>query len=203
MIRHPATRRLLVCKLQRCRSTSWPINPGTTNCCLNKLRRAALLYFPSAVNPTNDWLPTDRSLASSPCSIAVVEFALSVPDRVECQTRGRDIPVKSFTIPLHEVDPAITDGEETGFVKVHVKERTDRILGATIVARHAGEMINEVTLAMVAGIGLRTLAGVIHAYPTQAEAIRMAADAYCRTRLPPTVRSLFTPLARVVTLANP
>ena len=59
-----------------------------------------------------------------------------------------------------------------GFVKIHVKERTDRILGATIVARHAGEMINEITLAMVAGIGLSTLARVIHAYPTQAEAIR-------------------------------
>ena len=107
------------------------------------------------------------------------------------QARERDIPVKTFTIPLHEVDRAITDSEETGFVKIHVKERTDRILGATIVARHAGEMINEVTLAMVAGIGLRTLARVIHAYPTQAEAIRMAADAYSRTRLTPTVRSLF------------
>ena len=69
-----------------------------------------------------------------------------------------------------------------GFVKINVKERTDRILGATIVARHAGEMISEITLAIVAGVGLRTLARVIHAYPTQAEAIRKAADAYTRTR---------------------
>ncbi len=91
---------------------------------------------------------------------------------------------------MHDVDRAIADSEETGFVKVHVKERTDRIVGATIVARHAGDMINEITLAMVAGIGLRTLARVIHAYPTQAEAIRMAADAYSRTRLTPTIRSL-------------
>lgn len=73
---------------------------------------------------------------------------------------------------------------------VAVKERTDRILGATIVARHAGEMINEITLAMVAGIGLRTLARVIHAYPTQAEAIKKAADAYNRTRLTSTIQSL-------------
>jgi len=51
-------------------------------------------------------------------------------------------------------------------------------------------MINEITLAMVAGIGLRTLARVIHAYPTQAEAIRKAADAYTRTRLTPTIQSL-------------
>jgi pyruvate/2-oxoglutarate dehydrogenase complex dihydrolipoamide dehydrogenase (E3) component len=106
------------------------------------------------------------------------------------EARERGIPVKTFTIPMHDVDRAITDGEEVGFVKVHVKEQTDRILGATIVASHAGEMINEITLAMVAGIGLRTLARVIHAYPTQAEAIKKAADAYNRTRLTPTIQSL-------------
>jgi len=106
------------------------------------------------------------------------------------EARERDIPVKTFTIPMHDVDRAIADDEETGFVKIHVKERTDRILGATIVARHAGEMINEITLAMVAGIGLGTLARVIHAYPTQAEAIKKAADAYTRTRLTPAIQSL-------------
>ncbi len=106
------------------------------------------------------------------------------------EARARDIPVRTFTIPMHDVDRAIADDEETGFVKIHVKEGTDRILGATIVARHAGEMINEITLAMVAGIGLRTLDRVIHAYPTQAEAIKKAADAYNRTRLTPTIHSL-------------
>jgi pyruvate/2-oxoglutarate dehydrogenase complex dihydrolipoamide dehydrogenase (E3) component len=106
------------------------------------------------------------------------------------QARERDIPVKTFTIPMHDVDRAIADGEEVGFVKIHVKERTDRILGATVVASHAGEMINEITLAMVAGIGLRTLSRVIPAYPTQAEAIKKAADAYSRTRLTPTIQSL-------------
>ncbi|MEO7728942.1 MAG: mercuric reductase [Burkholderiales bacterium] len=102
----------------------------------------------------------------------------------------RGIPVKTFTIPMHDVDRAIADGEEAGFVKIHVRERTDRILGATIVGRHAGEMINEITLAMVAGIGLSTLARVIHAYPTQAEGIKKAADAYTRTRLTPAIQSL-------------
>jgi glycine/D-amino acid oxidase-like deaminating enzyme len=61
---------------------------------------------------------------------------------------------------------------------------------ATIVARHAGEMINEITLAMVTGVGLRTLGRVIHAYPTQADAIKQAADACNRTRLTPLVRAL-------------
>ena len=106
------------------------------------------------------------------------------------QARERHIPVKTFTIPMHEIDRAIADGEEVGFVKIHVRDRTDQILGATIVARHAGEMINEITVAIVAGIGLRTLARVIHTYPTQGEAIKKAADAYNRTRLTPTIQSL-------------
>lgn len=93
-----------------------------------------------------------------------------------------DIPIKTFTIPMHEIDRAVTDSEENGFVKIHVKGKTDEILGATIVARHAGDMINEITLAMVAGIGLRTLARVMHAYPTQSSAIQKAAQAYYRTR---------------------
>jgi pyruvate/2-oxoglutarate dehydrogenase complex dihydrolipoamide dehydrogenase (E3) component len=97
------------------------------------------------------------------------------------QARARNIPVKTFTIPMQDVDRAIADDEEVGFVKINVRERTDEILGATIVARHAGEMISEITLAIVAGIGLRTLAHVIHAYPTQADAIKMAADACSRT----------------------
>jgi len=106
------------------------------------------------------------------------------------QAHTKGISVKTFTIPMHDVDRAITDSEEAGFVKIHVKEGTDRILGATIVARHAGEMINEVTLAMVAGIRLRTLARVIHAYPTRGDAIKKAADAYNRTRVTPFVNNL-------------
>jgi pyruvate/2-oxoglutarate dehydrogenase complex dihydrolipoamide dehydrogenase (E3) component len=97
------------------------------------------------------------------------------------QARERNIPVKTFTVPMHEVDRAITDSEEDGFVKIHVREGTDTILGATIVAPHAGDMINSISLAMTAGIGLRTLAGVMHAYPTQSEGIKMAAEACART----------------------
>lgn len=97
------------------------------------------------------------------------------------QARERNIPVKTFTVLMHEVDRAVADSEEAGFVKIHVREGSDRILGATIVARHAGEMINELTLAIVAGVGLRTLSRVMHPYPTQAEAISKAAAAYLRT----------------------
>lgn len=78
-----------------------------------------------------------------------------------------------------------------GSSKIHVKKGTDKILGATIVARHAGEMLGEITLAMAAGVGLGRISGVIHPYPTQAEAIRKLGDAYRRTRLTPFVKGLF------------
>ena len=106
------------------------------------------------------------------------------------EARQRRIPVKTFTIAMHDVDRAIADGEENGFVKIHVREGSDKILGATIVARHAGEMINSISLAMVTGIGLRELAKVVQAYPTQGAAIRQAADAYERTRLTPVIFKL-------------
>jgi pyruvate/2-oxoglutarate dehydrogenase complex dihydrolipoamide dehydrogenase (E3) component len=88
------------------------------------------------------------------------------------------IPVKTFTVLMHEVHRAICDGEEDGFVKIHVREGSDRILGATVVSRHAGEMINDISLAIQSGIGLAALGRVIRPYPTQAAAIQMAADAF-------------------------
>jgi len=99
------------------------------------------------------------------------------------EAREQAIPVKTFTVLMHDVDRAVTDGDEDGFLKIHVKDGSDEILGATIVARHAGEMINELSLAITEGIGLGQLGRVIHAYPTQADAIKMAADAYYRARL--------------------
>lgn len=104
---------------------------------------------------------------------------------------NKGIPVQTFTIPMSDVDRALAEGEEDGMVRIHVKKGTDRILGATIVARHAGEMISEISLAMKAKMGLGAISGVIHPYPTQAEAIRKAADAYNRTRLTPFIKGLF------------
>jgi pyruvate/2-oxoglutarate dehydrogenase complex dihydrolipoamide dehydrogenase (E3) component len=94
--------------------------------------------------------------------------------------REKNIPVKTITVPMHEIDRALADGEEVGFVKIHIKEGTDRILGATVVARHAGEMISDISLAMTAGIGLRCMARVSHPYPTQAAAIKLAATTFVR-----------------------
>ena len=106
----------------------------------------------------------------------------------EQEARDRGIEVTTLTVPLGDVDRAVLDGETEGFARVHLKRGSDRILGATIVARHAGEMISEITLAMTSGLGLSAIGRTIHPYPTQAEALKKLADAYNRTRLTPFVR---------------
>lgn len=98
--------------------------------------------------------------------------------------------VRTFTLLLAEVDRAITDGETDGFAKIHLDAHRDRILGATVVARHAGEMINEITLAMEKRLGLGAIANVIHPYPTQAEVIVRAADQYSLSRFTPGIKKL-------------
>lgn len=101
------------------------------------------------------------------------------------------IQLSTFTQPLSGVDRAILDGETDGFVRVHCKKGSDRILGATIVAAHAGDMIGEIVMAMKHRIGLGKIASVIHPYPTQAEAVRKLGDQFNRTKLTSTVKSLF------------
>ncbi|BAY30765.1 pyridine nucleotide-disulfide oxidoreductase dimerization region [Nostoc carneum NIES-2107] len=101
----------------------------------------------------------------------------------EQEAKEKGWNVETIKIPFSSVDRAIADGEESGFLKILHKQGSDEILGATIVARHAGEMISEVTTAIVGKLGLNKLSGVIHPYPTQAEAIKKAADAYRRTLL--------------------
>jgi len=104
------------------------------------------------------------------------------------------IELDTFTVGMGEIDRALADGEGEGFVKVHVKKGTDIILGATIISAHAGETISEISVAMAGNIGLKKMAGVIHPYPTQAEAIKRVADAYSRTRLTPRIKKIFEKL---------
>ena len=99
------------------------------------------------------------------------------------EARLQSIPIKSYTIMMHDVDRAITDGTDAGFVKIHIAEGTDRILGATIVSSRASELINEMSVVMSAGIGMNDLANVVHTYPAESGAIMLAALAYVRNRL--------------------
>ncbi len=110
----------------------------------------------------------------------------------EAEEQG--IAIETFTQDLSHVDRAILDGETEGFVKVHVKKGTPEIVGATVVAAHAGDLIGELSLAMTNGLGLNKIASTIHCYPTQAEAIKRVGDAYNRTRLTPFVAGLFKKL---------
>ena len=95
------------------------------------------------------------------------------------------------------MDRAIVDRENEGFVKIIVKKDTDKILGATIVGPHAGDLISEVSVCLVNKVGLGKIAGVIHPYPTNADAIRRTGDFYNRTRVTPRVKGAFRTLMAV------
>jgi len=99
--------------------------------------------------------------------------------------------VATITQSFGEVDRAILDGEAEGFARVHYDKKTGKILGGTIVARHAGEMLGELTLAITAKQSVGVLSSTIHSYPTQAEALRKIGDAFMRTKLTPTVKKVF------------
>lgn len=107
------------------------------------------------------------------------------------EARSRGIGVDTVTVQLADVDRAVLDGETDGFLDVHVRAGSDRIVGATMVAARAGDMIGELAVAMTGGVGLGAIAETIHPYPTQAEIIKKAGDAYNRTRLTPRVKRLF------------
>ncbi len=109
----------------------------------------------------------------------------------EKDAQEKGIEIETLTVPLSEVDRAILDGDDDGFLRLHVKKGSDRILGATLVAEHAGDMLGELCLAVTHGIGLKKIASVIHPYPTQGEVVKKAADAWSRTRLTPTVKKIF------------
>ncbi len=106
----------------------------------------------------------------------------------EQDAHAKGIDCNIIKIDFDDVDRALAEGETEGFVKILHKKGSDEILGATIVARHGGEMISEITTAIVHKIGLSKMSSVIHPYPTQAEAIKKAADTYRRTLLTPNTK---------------
>jgi len=85
------------------------------------------------------------------------------------EKKGTKIDV--YRAGLEHNDRAILESANVGFCKIFCKEGTDEIVGATIVAERAGEMINEITLAMKNDIGLRAIGRNIHSYPTTGEAV--------------------------------
>ncbi len=107
------------------------------------------------------------------------------------EAKQQGVSIDTYTVKLDEVDRAILDGRSEGMVRVHVRKGTDRLLGGTIVAPQAGDLVGELTLAINAGIGLKKMGSTIHPYPTYAEALRKLGDQYNRTRLTPAVAAAF------------
>ena len=109
----------------------------------------------------------------------------------------RGLEVETLTVPMSDVDRAVLEGDDAGFLRVVVEKGKDRILGATLVAEHAGDMIGELSLAITHGIGLGKIASTIHPYPTQAEVIKKAGDAWRRGKLTPRVKRIFELFFRI------
>jgi pyruvate/2-oxoglutarate dehydrogenase complex dihydrolipoamide dehydrogenase (E3) component len=100
------------------------------------------------------------------------------------------LAIDSYRVDLSSIDRAVLDHEDEGFAVVHTRRGTGRVVGATVVAAHAGEMIGEISLLMTHKISLGSLASTIHCYPTQAEVFKRIGDAYQRQRPKPRVRRL-------------
>ena len=109
----------------------------------------------------------------------------------EKDAKAAGFDVATITESLDHVDRAILDGEEEGFARVHYDKKTGKILGGTIVARHAGEMIAELTLRWRRNKAIGVLSSTIHPYPTQVEVLHKIGDAYMRTKLTPKVKKVF------------
>lgn len=110
----------------------------------------------------------------------------------EKEAKQKNIEYDLFVVPLEEVDRAVVENEDVGFAKVLATRGSDKILGATIVGPHAGDLLHEFVLAMNANIGLGKIASTIHAYPTLAELARKAGDKYNKTRLTPRAKKIFS-----------
>lgn len=102
----------------------------------------------------------------------------------EQEAREQSVPYDVTRYDIDDLDRAIADGEAHGFVKVLTRPGSDRILGATIVGYHAGELVSEFVLAMKHGIGLNKILGTIHIYPTLGESNKFLAGEWRKARKP-------------------
>ena len=102
----------------------------------------------------------------------------------ESDARAQGVPYEVTRYDINDLDRAIADGEAHGFVTVLTEPGRDRILGATIVGYHAGELINEFVLAMKHGLGLNKILGTIHIYPTLGESNKFLAGEWRKARKP-------------------
>jgi pyruvate/2-oxoglutarate dehydrogenase complex dihydrolipoamide dehydrogenase (E3) component len=103
----------------------------------------------------------------------------------EEDARKSETKIKTLTLPFSENDRGVVDGDTAGFARVHVMAKSDRLMGATLVSRHAGESIGELVMAIQRKMKVGELGGVIHPYPTEAEIIKRLGNISMRGRLKP------------------
>lgn len=101
------------------------------------------------------------------------------------EAKEKGIVYDLYSYSMKDLDRAVCDHEDEGFIKVLCQKGSDQLLGVTIVGAHAGDLLHELALAMHQRIGLKKIASMIHIYPTLAEISKRIADAYQRTRLTP------------------
>ena len=101
------------------------------------------------------------------------------------RARAEGVPIDAYRLDLAKVERAFIDSEEEGFAAIYTRRGSSEIVGATLVAAHAGEMISELTLAITNKVSLEGLAETIHCYPTQAEVFQRIALQYTGTRETP------------------
>jgi pyruvate/2-oxoglutarate dehydrogenase complex dihydrolipoamide dehydrogenase (E3) component len=109
----------------------------------------------------------------------------------EKEAKQKNVEYDLFVVPLEDLDRAVVQSEDAGFAKILTAKGSDKILGATIVGPHAGDLLDEFVLRMNAKIGLGKISSMIHAYPTFAELARKAGDKYNKTRLTPRASKIF------------
>ncbi len=102
----------------------------------------------------------------------------------EAQATEQGLAFDITHFPVARLDRARADGSTQGFLKLLTVRGKDRLLGATIVGPHAGELIAQVALAMKHGLGLKQIMGAVHAYPTLAEGVKLAAGEWRRATAP-------------------
>lgn len=133
-----------------------------------------------------------NSLVMPWCTFTEPEIAHVGLYEAEAQADG--LEVETYTYHLNEVDRAILDGQEDGFARIHIQKGTDKIVGATIVAAHAGEMIGEWSVLMKAGAGAKTIAATIHPYPTQAEVHKKVVNLWRKAHFTQRAKNFLTKL---------
>jgi hypothetical protein len=162
-------------------------------------------WSPSAAGPTSRTSASRRqaSPSASRASRSMPSCAPQIPASSPPATslRNGSSPTHRLAIvevPFAEVDRAQLEGETEGSVRIVVEAKTGAIRGATIVGRGAGELVSEVSTAMAGRLTLGRLANVIHPYPTRAEALRKAGDAWNRRRLTPGTKRWLARYLRLV-----